>query len=312
MSENHKIVSMRFGNEINTDGISVSKLLAEIVRYSIVVTLIFAASLKSLSWAQDTIASTSIYDTNQFRTIIVGIEVAVATILAIRCGGKKMYFSLLSLLLIFFAVSLYKYINSEQSCGCFGEIVKVSPGITAIFDCVILIMAVSCHKNIQNTTSLLFPSYTILIVGILILMFGLPIAANDRRITGIINENVADFNPNEWIGRYPHILDSVNSKIDFRSGEKTVIFYRPNCGACDIAVPYYVKKSIADYENNPRHETVLIEVPPYSDKAPMKFQDYSLSTGSKIGRLKNIENGWGFKVPMVLVIKNGHLVRFVI
>jgi uncharacterized membrane protein YphA (DoxX/SURF4 family) len=123
-------------NKIGLDNIvndSKSNLRWLIIRFFVAIILLVAAGLKAHQLATTPSLGEGLLHARWFNILVVGGELLFGLWLLFGLLSRLTWLAAVILFLIFTVVSLFKAINGETSCGCFGA-ATVHPWITAIFD----------------------------------------------------------------------------------------------------------------------------------------------------------------------------------
>ena len=208
----------------------------------------------------------------------------------------------------FAVVSFAKVIGGETECGCLGAF-SSPPWVSLTIDVAALSLLFYTGRQAlgDDVQSERLSPWRLATVG-LCAAFALHfctkqfvmIQSGEVLADGLLFRGdyvIAD--PTAWLGRPFPFLEYLDVGNDLRSGEKTVIFYRPDCPKCDSLL----RKIGRAEARGALKETVLVCVA----RGPDSDQSRSWS---RIGRLPE-SHKWVIDTPMVVEIRDGLVVSVV-
>jgi hypothetical protein len=98
----------------------------DVVRIALGILLLTAAALKGHQLATEPVAETSLLTSRWFLITVVEFELFFGLWLLANLASRWTHRGALACFAVFTAVSLYKALSGDASCGCFGR-VEVNP-----------------------------------------------------------------------------------------------------------------------------------------------------------------------------------------
>jgi hypothetical protein len=176
-----------------------------------------------------------------FNILVVGFELFFGFWLVFGLLAKLTQFATTMLFFVFAAVSFYKAISGEVSCGCFGAI-TVNPWITMTGDLVVVAVVLLMFRIKQTVESdskpLLLPVVSIVFSWLVVAMpLGWLMASfqpatfnSDGELSGI--SRAVMLYPKEWLGQKCPVLEFTEIAADLKRGRWIVVFYGAECEKC--------------------------------------------------------------------------------
>lgn len=287
--------------------------------------LIIAAVMKGWQLLTEPVANKDIWTNRAFLIFTVEFELALGIWLLSGIFRKLSWLSATACFTVFTILTLYKAVNGDDSCGCFGA-VKVNPWLTLFavdlpaLIALLIFRPVSlrgakrqsnlpnfCHFDqnksfAKNTLSVLKNLFTPLpsirsfclaaTIGLTIIGVSLPVLALNKPPMETADYMVLE--PKTWIGKELPILDYIDIGDQLRKGTWLVLFYHHDCPDCQKVIAELNK---TDPGNLPA-KVALIEIPPYSDAVKAKYL---------YGRLPNTKK-WFVTTPAMFFLDNDKVV----
>jgi hypothetical protein len=274
------------------------------VRFLIAAILLTAAGLKAFQLATTPILGEGLLHARWFNVLVVDFELLFALWL---CFGQLPKLTrLVSILLfsIFAAVSFYKAISGETSCGCFGN-VSINPWYTMTFDLVIVGLLTFCREPFSNGFQLSGTDRKKLIAALFAgCVITLPIlgavlslqyrfhATLGQEFTAFTGRKGITLEPTRWQGKEFPLADRFAVKSDdefWKQGEWQVVLVHADCKKCQTL--------LAGWKEQNMKNVLLVEIPsePKKMMPDMPFPVYKLDN----------KNGWFADTPTIIRLKNG-------
>jgi len=152
-----------------------------------------------------------------FSRFIIAIEFFIAIAILQKNHLKKIVIPTSIIMLIVFSLHLaYSiFLGDSENCGCFGELIPMSPLEALIKNIVTIVALAYLHKNIPKDKNNSYSKLSIQLLSIMLLMFALlPVQTVGK------NKRVSEF------AKY------VVSDIDINDGKKILCFFDAGCEHC--------------------------------------------------------------------------------
>lgn len=171
---------------------------------------------------------------------------------------------------VFAAVTLYKGLSGETSCGCFGR-VEINPWWTFCFDLVVLAALLRWRPAGEQVMSENH-GWRLSLAGTLFVLVGTPAVYlmatyEPARLTatGVIegDGNLVILEPEKWVGQPLPVREYIDIGQSLGKGRWTLLFYHHDCPECREVVPKYEQAAQLQAEDGT--QIALIEIPPYGD-----------------------------------------------
>jgi len=236
-----------------------------------------------------------------FSRFIIAIELFIAIAILQRNYLKKLVIPTSIIMLILFSLHLaYSiFLGDSENCGCFGELIPMSPLQALIKNIITLGVLGYLYKNTTEDTKNNCSNLSIQFLSILLLMFAfVPVqtVGKNKRVSGFSEYVVSDLNMNE--------------------GKKILCFFDAGCDHCMDAAKSLNKlsDSIAYFP-----EIHIIFSDSEADRIP-DFFDYSgreyshqvlpfYNEDDEINSYLEIL-GYEYENPAVIYLDNGNQIRF--
>lgn len=236
-----------------------------------------------------------------FSRLIIGFEFFIAFAILQSHYIKKLIIPSTILLLAVFSIdlSLDIFAGNEENCGCFGQLIPMTPSQALIKNILTLLILFFLFKNVNDKKN---SSFLLLFNGFLVitvLMFSLlPIATNssNKQISSFSNYVIPEFNIND--------------------GKKVLCFFDAGCEHCMDAAKSLTDLSLLDTDFPEVH---IIFSDTEEGKIP-EFLEYSGSNFSyQVMEFYNPDDdvnsylevlGFEYENPVVIYFNNGNQMRF--
>ena len=236
-----------------------------------------------------------------FSRFIIAIELFIAIAILQRNYLKKLVIPTSIIMLILFSLHLaYSiFLGDSENCGCFGELIPMSPLQALIKNIITLGVLGYLYKNTTEDTKNNCSNLSIQFLSILLLMFAfVPVqtVGKNKRVAGFSEYVVSDLNMNE--------------------GKKILCFFDAGCEHCMDAA-----KSLNELSDSIAYfpEIHIIFSDSEADRIP-EFFDYSgreyshqvlpfYNEDDEINSYLEIL-GYEYENPAVIYLDNGNQIRF--
>ena len=233
--------------------------------------------------------------------LIIGFEFFIAFAILQFNYLKKLVVPSTILLLLIFSVdlSIDIFIGNADNCGCFGQLIPMTPIEALIKNILTILLLFYIYKNVEDKKSssflLLLSSYSI----ILVLMFALlPIPSNSvaKQTSSFSSYVIDDFNIND--------------------GEKILCFFDAGCEHCMDAAKSLtqISSSVTDFPNV--HiifsDTEEAKIPEFLEYAGYNYSYQIIEFYNPDDPVNSYLEilGFEFENPVVIYLKNGNQMRF--
>ncbi len=228
--------------------------------------LLFAAAMKAWQLATVPGLGGGLISSRWFGFCVVEFELAFGIWLFFGLLPQWTRMATIGLFSFFGAISLYKALSGETSCGCFGSL-QVNPWITFVLDA--LVAAVVFFRRNGPAHGGGVSINKIAVMAILWLMptavtlYALGSVDESKRselgteFVGVNGHRSILLEPEKWQGReFPLLpfIEPTEVREQLMSGEWTVVLYRSDCQKCQKVITDLVKKGTS--------RGILIEIPP--------------------------------------------------
>lgn len=232
---------------------------------------------------------------------IIAVELFIAIAILQKNYLKKLVIPTSIIILILFSLHLsYSiFLGDSENCGCFGELIPMSPLQALIKNIITIAVLVFLYRNTEVNEQNSFSKLSIQFLSILLLMFALlPV-----QMVGI-NKRVSSFS------------EYVVSDMDMNEGKKILCFFDAGCEHCMDAAKSLTSfsDSIADFP-----EIHIIFSDSEEDKIPEFFtyagKEYSHQVLPFYNEDDEINSyleilGYDYENPAVIYLDNGNQIRF--
>ncbi len=202
--------------------------------------------------------------------------------------------------LVFGLVSLYRGVNAEISCHCFG-VFGLSPWITLTIDVAAVTALVVVRSSASTTRTPVFTRILLILtvsfwVGV---PWGIAVATREPITPRVV------LDPAVWIGKRLPIMDLIETREDLSTKLWTLVLHRHNCQSCRTLMPGYLERArnLSQESGSPR--LALIEIPPFSTTPTSDLPAVA------IGRLRASKT-WVVPTPIEINLVDGIVTSSVI
>ena len=215
----------------------------------------------------------------------------------------------------FAAVSLWKALSGESTCGCLGSRIVIHPWYTLGFDCVVLMalialrVAPSGRSGWRGLAARARLAWAVAFASVLAVAPGLAVVSPEASSLDEAGQVIADgsvvvLEPEKWVGKRFPLLAYIDIGELLGSGEWIVLLSADRCSACRQAARHCseVVRSVGLRTVGSR--AALLELPPYSVGLPI----WCRRAGLEYGRL-SAGWRWVFKGPLFARLSEGVCVR---
>jgi len=273
----------------------------DLVRTALGSLLLAAAFLKAHEYIADLFGPATTFE-KIFGITIVEAELALGLWMLFGLFARLNRRVSVAFFACFAAVSFYKAVNGDSSCGCLGRL-SLRPWHMSIID-VVAIAALLRYRPAPKPERSATSTGLRLLAFITVLFWpGLTLAfLMDRPVAGT---RPVVLRPDDWRGRCLPLLPHIDIGARLAEGQWTVIFYRPNCEACRAAIATYGERTRASKSGPGTAGLALIEVPPYGERVG---GEAFRGTPFVLGRLGNSRN-WSVRTPTEIALQDCIVVR---
>ena len=235
-----------------------------------------------------------------FSRFIIGIELFIAFAILQKNYLKKIIIPSSIILVTIFSLHLsYKIILGDSSnCGCFGELIPMSPLEALIKNIITIIALVYLHKNTVEDNSSFLKIITQVLAFLLLMFAFVPVSKK------VNNKRVSSFS------KY------VSPEIDINTGKKILCFFDAGCDHCMDAAKSLsnMSDSILDFPDvhiifSDSEENKIPEFFSYAGKefsyqvVPFYNEDDEVNSYLEI-------LGFEYDNPVIIYLYNGNQIRF--
>jgi len=236
-----------------------------------------------------------------FSRFIIGVEFFIAFSILQKNYLKKIIIPSSILMIVVFSLHLtYQiFLGDIEDCGCFGELIPMTPLQALIKNIITIIVLGYLYKNIEEEKESNFSKLSIQFLTILLLMFAFIPVQTVRK-----NKRVSDFS------------EYVISDIDVNEGKKILCFFDAGCEHCMEAAKSLTNLS-GEIEYFPQIHIVFSDSE--EDKIPDFFEfagkEYSYQVLPFYNEDDEINSyleilGYKYENPAVIYLDNGNQIRF--
>ncbi|MDG2139287.1 MAG: hypothetical protein P8J77_03705 [Flavobacteriales bacterium] len=233
--------------------------------------------------------------------LIIGFEFFIAFAILQSHYIKKLVIPSTILLLTVFSIdlSLDVFAGNNENCGCFGQLIPMTPVEALIKNILTIFILVFIYKNIKDRKEsnflLLFNGY--LIISVLMFSF-LPIATNSN------NRQVSSY------------TNHVNIDFDINEGKKILCFFDAGCEHCMDAAKSLTEIALVSESFPDVHiifsDTEKGKIPDFLEYSGY---DYSYQVMEFYNPDEDVNSylevlGYEYENPVVIYFNNGNQMRF--
>mgnify|MGYP005849558541 CR=1 FL=1 len=276
----------------------------DVVRILVGALLITAALLKGYQLATEPVRGNGLFASRGFLIAVVEIELLLGLTL---CSGLAPWHTWLTGLLCFgcfFAVSLYKAVSGELSCGCFGKW-AVNPWYTATLDLAVVASLLWWRPGAALGMGVRRASGLAVLFGVWIPVGALIAVWTWSPRVGRVNElgeessrGLVVVQPEPWTGKRLPLLLYIEHGAPLERGSWLILLYHHDGPACQEVLRRVETMRVAAGAGDAW--VALVEVPPYGElPAGLPGKDVALRT-----RLRNCQE-WFVATPVLFVVREG-------
>ena len=233
--------------------------------------------------------------------LIIGFEFFIAFAILQSHYIKKLVIPSTILLLTVFSIdlSLDVFAGNNENCGCFGQLIPMTPVEALIKNILTIFILVFIYKNVKDRKEsnflLLFNGY--LIISVLMFSF-LPIATNSN------NRQVSSY------------TNHVNIDFDINEGKKILCFFDAGCEHCMDAAKSLTEIALVSESFPDVHiifsDTEKGKIPDFLEYSGY---DYSYQVMEFYNPDEDVNSylevlGYEYENPVVIYFNNGNQMRF--
>lgn len=196
--------------------------------------------------------------------IIIALEIFIGTAILINLWAKNIIYYLAQLMLLIFSAYLIYLLFTKGNiadCGCFGQLIALSPLNSLIKNIVLIIILFALPKKDW------LPKIWFFVTGLLVVSFVTIFLINKVGLQNVpsksLNKSV------DWSG-LPQTFYQSNAKVDFNTGNKVLVFFSANCPHCKNAAH---KFSYLNQKNNINNVIIVL-----ASKEEDNLNDFITST----------------------------------
>lgn len=238
--------------------------------------LIVATGLKAHQLATEPILGRGIFNSRWFLLGVVEWELLFGLWLLAGLWPRTTWVIALCCFGVFTAISLYKAISGEATCGCFGRL-RVSPWFTLLLDISAILALLAFPPHATEPRRWASRRRMLARCGItatLWLLAGVPaaIAMGNPRIATLDggmslprDGRVVVLQPEAWVGKRFPLAAHIDVGGTLSQGEWTVVLYRHDCPDCRQALPRYQERAREQSIARRTSRLALVQLPPYAE-----------------------------------------------
>ena len=236
-----------------------------------------------------------------FSRFIIAIEFFIAFAILQKNYLKKLVIPTSILMIFVFSLHLaYSiFLGDSENCGCFGELIPMSPLQALIKNIITIGVLGYLYKNIPNDNNNSYSKLSIQFLSIMLLMFALlPVqtVGKNKRVSGFAEYVVSD--------------------IDINDGKKLLCFFDAGCEHCMDAAKSLnqLSDSIAYFP-----EMHIIFSDSEADRIPEFFKYAGRESSHQVLPFYNEDDainsyleilGYEYENPAIIYLDNGNQIRF--
>ncbi|NQT16619.1 MAG: hypothetical protein HQ582_27920 [Planctomycetes bacterium] len=284
----------------------------DVVRIVLGLVLLAAAALKGHQLLTEPVLGSGLLHARWLLIGLVEFELFFGLWLLAGVLPKATWRLALACFTCFTAVSLFKALSGEASCGCFGR-VPVNPWYTFTLD-MAAVMALSYWRPNKGGAvvggRVRSQSFRLGGVALASLLLGITLAltmgshsAATLSSTGEIlgDSEFVVLEPEQWIGKRFPLLEYIDIGSEISCENCILLLYHYDCANCQEAIEKYEALSLELAVESERSRVALIEMPPYG---PAGDSSTTRNTPCMRGRL-DAGKEWFVETPLVLHLREG-------
>ena len=236
-----------------------------------------------------------------FSRFIIAIEFFIAFAILQKNYLKKLVIPISVIMIFVFSLHLaYSiFLGDSENCGCFGELIPMSP-LEALIKNIITIGALAyLYKNISKNKNNSFSKLSIQFLSIMLLMFALlPVQTVAK------NKQISSFS------------EYVVSDIDINDKKKILCFFDAGCGHCEDAAKSLTQLSDS-ITNFPKMHIIFSgngadNIPEFFKYAGREYSYQVLPFNNDDAEINSYFEilGYDYGNPAVIYLENGNQIRF--
>lgn len=195
---------------------------------------------------------------------IIAFEIFIGVSILINLWANKLIYYLAQSMLVVFSLYLIFLLFTEGNiadCGCFGQLISLSPLSSLIKNIVLMLILLALPKKDW------LPKIWLFVIGLLITSFVATFLLNRVGLQNVPSKSLNK--PVDWSG-LPQTFYRTNTSIDFTSGKKILVFFSASCPHCKNAAH---KLSYLNKKNNINNIIIVI-----ASKKEDKLNEFIAST----------------------------------
>jgi thiol-disulfide isomerase/thioredoxin len=236
-----------------------------------------------------------------FSRFIIGIEFFIAFAILQRNYLKKLVIPTSVIMIFVFSLHLaYSiFLGDSENCGCFGELIPMSPLQALIKNIITICVLGFLYKNTPDDKNNSYSKLSIQFLSIMLLMFALlPVQTLGK------NKRVSSFS------------EYVVSDIDINDGKKILCFFDAGCGHCEDAAKSLTQLSDS-ITNFPKMHIIFSgneadKIPEFLKYAGKEYSYQVLPFDNDDAAINSYIEilGYDYENPAVIYLEDGNQVRF--
>jgi hypothetical protein len=269
--------------------------------------LLTAAGLKGYQLSTEPSPDLGLLSNRWLLTLGLQIEIILGAWLLSGAARRWSWRAAGAMFAVFSAITLYKGLAGQSSCGCFGR-VEISPWYTLVLDLGILAALIGFRATPETPARQparlkLRVSIAALLAAVCCITAGVSIAAyrpatlsDDGMIVG--DDRFVVLEPDKWLGKTLPLLGHIDAADKLVKGAWTLVLYHHDCPHCREALPK-IEKLAASYSSSRTERFALVEMPPYAPDDSLRA-----ARGCTIAKLSN-KRDWFAVTPTLISLKDG-------
>lgn len=276
--------------------------------------LLTSAFLKAQELASHTLAPGDMFQNRWLILTVVEWEFVLAAWLISNIFKRAAWLALTGTFSGFLAVTFFRALSGEQTCGCFGRI-QVNPWITLCLDATILTLLLVLHPHWIAEIRGQWRVKRVVVGGLCVILVGTLSAVgcvrNDTPAGVLENANVGQqdrlvvLNPKEWVGQPFPLSSYVTLDQSLMQGCWVAVLYHHDCPHCQVLLTKLREQVRLHPPVATDPSLAAIEMPPF-------VKDGGVPT---IAAIDGVHNGrlsaahdWFVDTPVVVGLRDGRVV----
>ncbi len=257
--------------------------------------LVVAASLKGHALLNSPAAELMIGGSFTLTVIVVCLELLLAAWLVSRFELDKATVASAVVFVVFAVVSLYKGLQGESNCACFGAI-ETSPWLSLVLDlsaivCLAAVRPETKKQSIDRFSQIVMGFGIAGCVAFVSTIFWYGPVSLDSSGGGMEYGGVTVIDPVDWPGKPFPLQRWIADGGELQQGHWTVVIYLSHCEMCHTLIDMYMK-------SDEKRNMAFVEVPSHDDTVRRN--------GSKVRWLQLDESrDWFVEAPVLLELQDG-------